>query len=183
MKGTFTAIFLFFISQINATQLALSFKLDVSFSYNTSSCNDSTPQILSFDQFQSLLSTESDTVFIINFWATWCAPCVQELPYFEKLNAALKGKKAKVVLVSLDFKSQIQTKLLPFLKKNKLHSEVVVLLEKDPNSWIPKVYEGWSGSIPATLIFDKNKAEFYEESFDKYEDLRKVVTGFMRISN
>ena len=180
MKGTFTAIFLFFISQIYAIQLASSLKLDASFSYFS---KDTTPQILSFEQFQPFLSTQSDTVFIINFWATWCAPCVAELPYFEKLNAELIGKKAKIILVSLDFKSQYTTKLLPFLKKNRLQPGVIVLSEKDPNAWIPKVYEAWSGSIPATLIFDKNKAEFYEESFEKYEDLRKAVSNFIQINN
>ena len=69
---------------------------------------DTTPTLLTFEQLKPYLTTQSDSVFIINFWATWCAPCVAELPYFEKLTADLKGKKAKVILVSLDFKSQIK---------------------------------------------------------------------------
>ncbi len=144
---------------------------------------DSIPCILTFEQLKPFLTTNSDTVFIINFWATWCAPCVAELPYFETLTTDLKGKKAKVILVSLDFKSQIQTKLLPFLKKNRLKSEVLVLVESNPNAWIPKVAEEWSGSIPATLIFDKNKRQFYEQNFEKYKDLKEIIAPFILINN
>ncbi len=144
---------------------------------------DTTPTICTFEQLKPYLSTQSDSVFIINFWATWCAPCVAELPYFEKLTAELKGKKAKVILVSLDFKSQIQTKLLPFLKKKKLQSEVIVLVESNPNAWIPQVDNEWSGSIPASLIFDKNKRSFYEQNFEKYEDLIEVIKPFINTNN
>ena len=183
MKGTFTALFFIIIHQIYGTQLASSLKLDASFSHSTSFSKDTMPPMLTFDQLKPLLTTQSDTVFIINFWATWCAPCIAELPYFEKLNAELKGKKAKVILVSLDFKAQIKSKLLPFLKKNKLQSSVLVLVEKDPNAWIPKVNQEWSGSIPATLIFDKNKRQFYEQSFDHYKDLKKIITPFISLNN
>ena len=137
------------------------------------------PPVLSFAQLQPFLTTKSDSVFIINFWATWCAPCVAELPYFEKLNADLSNKKVKVILVSLDLKSQIVPKLLPFLDKNRLKSTVIVLSEKNANTWIPKVHPEWSGSIPATLIFDSHKRQFYEQSFDRYVDLKKIVARFM----
>ncbi len=173
MKGIITTIFFISIS-INVFAKNM---------HNQYLKKDSTPTLLTFKQLEPYLTTNSDSVFIINFWATWCGPCVAELPYFEKLTADLKGQKAKVVLVSLDFKSHIQTKLLPFLKKRRLQSEVVVLVEKNPNDWIPKVHEEWSGSIPATLIFDKNKRQFYEQSFEKYKDLKEIVSPFIPINN
>ncbi len=171
MKGIISAIFIICIS-INLFAKSID---------NQPVKKDTTPTLLTFEQLKPYLTTQSDSVFIINFWATWCAPCVTELPYFEKLTADLKGKKAKVILVSLDFKSQIQTKLLPFLKKKKLQSEVVVLIENNPNNWIPKVNQEWSGSIPATIIFDKNKRQFYEESFEKYQDLKHILNGFIEL--
>ena len=140
---------------------------------------DSTPPILTFEQLKPYLTTKSDSVFVINFWATWCAPCVAEMPYFEKLNADFSPKKVKVILVNLDLKSQIATKVLPFLEKNRLKSKVVVLSEKNANNWIPKVHPEWAGSIPATLIFDKNKRVFFEQSFDQYADLKKVISRFV----
>jgi thiol-disulfide isomerase/thioredoxin len=140
---------------------------------------DSLPPILNFSELEPLLTTQSDSVFIINFWATWCAPCVAELPYFEKLNAALKNKKAKVVLVSLDFKAQLQSKLLPFLNRKKLSASVLVLMDKDANNWIPKISPDWSGAIPATLIFDKTRRQFYEMNFETFADLKSVVKPFI----
>ena len=173
MKGIITSIFIICIS-INL----FSKNID-----NQSFKKDSTPTVLTFEQLKSYLTTQSDSVFIISFWATWCAPCIAELPYFEKLTAELNGKKAKVILVSLDFKSQIQTKLIPFLKKKKLQSDVVVLIENNPNNWIPKVNEEWSGSIPATLIFNKNKRQFYEQSFENYAELKHILKDFIELNN
>ena len=45
----------------------------------------------------------SGKVYLIDFWATWCKPCIKELPAFEELNARYQDKGLKVVLVSLDF--------------------------------------------------------------------------------
>lgn len=173
MKGIIITLFFFSIS----TNI---FAKSIDYQYFN---KDTTPAILTFEQLKPYLTTQSDSVFIINFWATWCAPCVAELPYFEKLTEELKGKNAKVILVSLDFKSQIQTKLLPFLKRKKLQSEVLVLVESNPNAWIPQVDEEWSGSIPATLIFDKNKRSFYEQNFEKYEDLIEITKPFINTNN
>ncbi len=73
-----------------------------------------------FDNYPALEKTvlsDSDAVYVVNFWATWCGPCVKELPYFEQLNS--ENINVKVVLVSLDFKNQFESKLIPFLKKKK----------------------------------------------------------------
>ena len=137
-------------------------------------------QMLTYEQLAPKLATQSDTVFVVNFWATWCGPCVAELPHFEHLNQQYKDKKVKILLVSLDFKSQINTKLIPFLQEKKLSPEVVVLNEKDPNKWVAKVDTTWTGSIPATLIFDKNKRQFYERQFAGYEDLEAALAPFFK---
>ncbi len=132
-----------------------------------------------FAQLEPLFQQKSDTTYIINFWATWCKPCVEELPYFEKLNAALQGQKAKVILVSLDFPRQLDTKLVPYVEKNQLKSKVIVLVDGDFNSWIDKVSPQWSGSIPVTVIYNAQKRHFYEEQFPSYEELEKLVKAFL----
>ncbi len=98
-------------------------------------------------------------------------PCVKELPYFESLHEILKGKKYRLILVSLDFKKHYESKLLPFIEKNQLQSEVYLLDEPDYNSWIDKVDKSWGGSIPATLFINyKNKTRiFKEQEFEKQE--------------
>jgi thiol-disulfide isomerase/thioredoxin len=116
---------------------------------------------------------------VVNFWATWCAPCVKELPYFEQLLDKYKNKNVKVILVSLDFPHLYDTKLKPFIKEHKLKSKVVALNDVDMNTWIPKVDKTWSGSIPATIIYKNNTRVFFEQSFT-FETLEKELKPFLK---
>lgn len=106
------------------------------------------------DALNTRLKNGGDTIYVVNFWATWCGPCVAELPYFEKLDSVYKDKKVKVILVSTDFRKDIDTRLKPFVEKRKLHSEVNFLDEIYDNEWIPKVDSAWQGNIPATKIYN-----------------------------
>jgi thiol-disulfide isomerase/thioredoxin len=140
---------------------------------------DSPIPVYSFDMLEAqLLRKENDTTYIVNFWATWCKPCIKELPYFEQLGAAYSEKKLKVVLVSLDFPENLKSRLLPFIEEYKLTSEVILLADDDANTWIPKVSEAWEGSIPATLMFNARNRLFFERSFT-YEDLEKTVNSIL----
>ena len=116
---------------------------------------------------------------MVNFWATWCAPCVKELPYFEKLDKVYEAKNVEVVLVSLDFPKKYDSQLKPFIQRHQLRSELFALNDMDSNYWIPKVEENWSGAIPATLIFNKDKRQFYEKSFH-YEELENEIQQFLK---
>jgi thiol-disulfide isomerase/thioredoxin len=110
--------------------------------------------VLKFPDLQQRLARTSDTTYVVNFWATWCGPCVQELPGFEKVRTANAGKKVKFLLVSLDYLPQLDKKVKPFVQKHGLKSEVLLLDETDPNTWLQKVDRQWSGSIPFTLIYN-----------------------------
>lgn len=131
-----------------------------------------------FNHFEPMLKKENDTVYVVNFWATWCAPCVKELPHFEKVNANYKDKKVKVLFVSLDMAKQVEHNLLPFIKKKKLQSTVVHLHDPDADAWISKVDQSWSGALPTTVIYTKGKRKFYERSFT-YEELENEVKQFI----
>lgn len=133
--------------------------------------------IVNFKELKPLLEKQNDTTYVVNFWATWCKPCVEELPAFQKLHAESLSKKLKVLLISLDFPSQIEKQLVPFINKRNLKPEVIVLNDPDTNSWIPKISAEWSGAIPATIIYNKSKRDFYEESFD-YEKLQTILKTF-----
>ena len=135
-------------------------------------------EVYDYEGLKPLLSTSDDKTYVVNFWATWCAPCIKELPYFEKLNKEYKNKNVEVILVSLDFPSKYESKLKPYIKENNLKSKVVALDDVDSNSWIPQISEDWSGAIPATLIFNKTDRSFYEGSFD-YEGLENAVKPFI----
>ncbi len=118
-------------------------------------------------QLEERLLKGADTTFVVNFWATWCGPCVKELPYFEALDTA----RAKVLLVSLDFEDVLATKVIPFVQQRKLRSEVMLLNEDNPNDFIPRVSRDWSGAIPATLFINEQRGVryFFEGSVEKGE--------------
>jgi thiol-disulfide isomerase/thioredoxin len=124
----------------------------------------------------AMSQNNSDTTYIINFWATWCKPCVEELPHFEKINAAYSNQKVKVILVSCDFTKQIDSRVVPFIKAKKIQSEVVYMKETDPNEWIELVDSDFSGAIPATLIINgAQKFRFFKEGESTYEELENII--------
>ena len=127
--------------------------------------------VIHLDGLESRMSNGKDTTYVVNFWATWCTPCVKELPYFEMLNKQHSKNRVKVLLLSLDFTEYIESKLIPFIGRKSLTSEVSVLDERDDNIWIPRVNPEWSGAIPATLFVNSSKKirHFHEGSFQEGE--------------
>ena len=123
------------------------------------------PAIIKAEDLVKRYANNSDTTYVINFWATWCEPCVKELPYFEQLNEIYAAKKVKVMLVSLDFLNDYESRLIKFVGKKKLRSEVMLLNETKPNEFINKIDPRWQGSIPATMII--NKEQQYSSFFEK----------------
>ena len=128
---------------------------------------------------ESIIEKESPKLQVINFWATWCAPCIKELPHFEKLNRTASDK-IEVTLVTLDFADELEKRVIPFIKKRKLESDVVLLDEIDYNSWIDKVDPSWSGAIPATLIINPSngKRSFVEKELNEAE-LNSLIEGIL----
>ncbi len=131
---------------------------------------------MKFDHLEALFHQDNDTTYIINFWATWCMPCVKELPHFEELNEKYSQEKVRMILVSLDFADQLNSRLAPFVEKKGIDSEVILLDDPDANSWIPKVDRNWSGALPATYIYKKEKVKFHEGSLSEKE-LNKLFEG------
>lgn len=133
-----------------------------------------------FDRLEPYLNQKNDTVYVVNFWATWCVPCVEELPHFEKLNAEYKERDFKMLLVSLDFPKMAESRVIPFIKEKDLKAEVVLLNDPDANRWIEKVSKDWSGAIPATLIYKNNTREFYEKTFTE-DELATEIQKFINL--
>ena len=129
--------------------------------------------IYNFSEFEPLIYTKSDKTYLVNFWAMWCAPCVKELPYIEQF--ATQNPDVEVILVSLDFPKDIETKLKPFLKEKNINSKVVLLDDPDSNTWIDKIDPNWSGAIPFTIMFNKDERLFYERSFENLEDIENQI--------
>lgn len=137
------------------------------------------PVYMTFDEFEHHIQQQNDTTYVVNFWATWCKPCVAELPWFEQLIPAYKEKPVKVLLVSMDFPKQIKTKLIPFVEQRKLQNSVVALADMDYNEWIDKVSKDWDGAIPFTLIYNSNKQQIKLGEMDGYDELENLLAGVM----
>ena len=135
-------------------------------------------EVVDFNGLEPYLSKNDDKTYVVNFWATWCGPCIKELPYFEELNQNFNTKNVEVILVSLDFPKQYEKKLIPFIQDKKLQSRVIALNDTKMNDWIPKVDENWSGAIPATVIYNANTSKFYERSFT-YKELEEELQTFL----
>ncbi len=127
-------------------------------------------KLLTINQLNERIKNGKDSTYVVNFWATWCAPCIKELPHFEKLGADYKSEKLAVLLVSLDFKSKLTSNVVPFVKRKNLKNEVFLLNESSPQEFIDRIDPSWSGSIPATLFIKNDKRKFVESEFT-YEQL------------
>lgn len=134
--------------------------------------------VYDFDDLEPLLYKNDGTTYVINFWATWCKPCLEELPYFERVSIEQKDGKIKVILVNLDMPHMWKSRLEPYVEKKGIQSEVVILDDPKQNEWLPKVAEDWGGGIPATLIYNKDKRKFYERGFT-YEELNQELIKFI----
>jgi thiol-disulfide isomerase/thioredoxin len=131
-------------------------------------------KVIKFDQLQEIIQSNTEVIQVINFWATWCAPCVKELPLLEKLNSENR-EGIKIMLINLDFADKVD-KVNAFVARKKMKSEVLLLNEIDYNLWIDKVDKHWGGAIPATLVINpKNgKRKFVERELEEGE-LEKLI--------
>jgi len=129
---------------------------------------------------EKILNNQENKLLVVNLWATWCAPCVKELPAFEKVAGEYEESKVRFIMLSLDFPSQIESQLKPFLKKNNITLDVSVMMDTDYNSWIDKVDPQWQGNIPSTLIVNHEKKTRYFHSGEIDEpELRALINKFL----
>ncbi len=131
---------------------------------------------LTMDQLQKMIDTSS-VPLVVNFWATWCGPCVREIPWFEKQVAAFADKKVKLLLVSLDFPDEYPAGISSFARKNGYRSQIVWLNETDAALYGPKIDKQWEGAIPVTLMVNNqtNYRRFFNQQLPEPRLLQELT--------
>ena len=142
---------------------------------NFSQSNGQSLREIDSDALEALSNNINDTTYVVNFWATWCSPCVKEIGYFEELHRQYASTNTKVILVSLDFPNQIEKRVIPFLKEKNITAEVLLVTDLDYNSWIDRIDPSWSGALPATLIYNGERRVFLEKELSRDELFNHVT--------
>ena len=142
----------------------------------------SKPTLQVIDDFKLLetqIFNESDTTYVINFWATTCPPCIKEMPHFEALRKNLSDQKMAIKLVSIDEKKDLESRVKPFIIKHGLNADVILLGDENYSAWTEKIDKSWYGALPATLVIRRDKRSFTFGAFETYDDLLTVVNEVM----
>jgi thiol-disulfide isomerase/thioredoxin len=118
---------------------------------------------MKIDELSNYIS-QSDHPLIVNFWATFCGPCMREMPYLQSITAKYKEKNVELILVSLDLPSYYPSKISSFAKEKNIASTIIWLDETNADYFCPKIDKKWSGGIPSTLFINnkKNYRRFFE---------------------
>ena len=125
---------------------------------------------------------KSSSPVIINFWATFCKPCLEEIPYFEELIKKYKKDSVTLLLVSLDMQEQYPKDISASVQKRKYSSTVVWLNETNADYFCPKVDSSWSGSLPSSLFINNKTGyrKFFEEQLPKSKlekEIKAMIVG------
>lgn len=86
---------------------------------------------------EKYINSEKDEVLVVNFWATFCKPCVAEIPFFIEVTNQYKDKNVKLLLVSLDMPSFYPKKIAAFAKKQNWVANIVWLDESNADYFCP----------------------------------------------
>lgn len=122
-----------------------------------------------FSELEPLLKPSADKTLVINFWATTCKPCIQEMPHFNELHTQ-SDDDVQILLVSVD-KAEDLPRVEQFVARFSIKPEVVVLDDPDYSSWTAMIDPEWYGALPATLIVSGDSRKFHFGAYESYAEL------------
>jgi thiol-disulfide isomerase/thioredoxin len=134
---------------------------------------------LTFGQLTTYVAQQKGKPLVVNFWATWCDPCVEELPDLIKLYNAHHKEGLNMVGFSVDFPEQTEKVVIPFVSTHKIPYPVYVANPDDQDTLINYFSKAWSGAVPATFLYDKKgnlvQAHFGKMTYKEMEEFIKPI--------
>ena len=128
---------------------------------------------MNIGELENYIQTRSQPA-VFNFWATWCAPCIEEMPSFNKIVG--QNKNIELVFVSVDNEKAFPETIRMMVNKKKIHATVIWLNETNADVFCPRIDKKWEGSIPASLFINhKNSYRKFIESQLSPAELRKEL--------
>ncbi|MDF2550795.1 MAG: TlpA family protein disulfide reductase [Chryseobacterium sp.] len=120
-------------------------------------------KVLNSQQTTDFLQKKNDTLYVTNFFATWCGPCVREIPHFKDKIVALKDQPVKITFISLDTKEVWNSEVPKFVDKQGIRNNTILLDggQLDEN-FFKNNFEKWDGgAIPFTYMRKGYKTDEY----------------------
>jgi thiol-disulfide isomerase/thioredoxin len=125
---------------------------------------------------KELVSKRNGRILFLNIWATWCAPCVEEFPDLIKLAQSYPGSEVEVVGISADYPDEVESKILPFMRKQNVPFRIYVAKFDHQEDFINSLNPSWSGALPATLVYDAGgKQGYFSVGAGTFEKFKRVI--------
>jgi len=137
---------------------------------------------LTYDNFEDiagLFQQQSDTTYVINFWATWCKPCREEIPLLNQLAKEEQDQKLKVVLVSLDTEDSAIKRIPAFLAQAAPDLSSIILTDED-QAWGKTIDRVWNGALPTTIVYKKDLKYVHRRGFNTYLDVQAALKPLIK---
>lgn len=127
-----------------------------------------------WEALQAAVEANPDTLYILNFWTTWCRPCIAELPYLQAAAQQLRDSlPVQIWLISLDFPPEGPEAAANLLRRKGITLPAFWLAERDPNHWIPRLNPDWDGAVPYTQA--GLKGPNHPNAFSDTQSVREFV--------
>jgi thiol-disulfide isomerase/thioredoxin len=136
-------------------------------------------KVVNFAELEKEFKKSSDSLYVVNFCATWCGPCVAEMKFFIQAQDTFNISKVKFIYVSLDME-KMKVNVVQFVKKKGMKGGFYILKD-DPNVYINKIDKTWEGQIPFTLLIKPDKTYItHNAPFESFDQLKNLITTHLK---